>query len=360
MPQQTRKTAGLDVVVDETLNNHGALRVALLNWYDQNARSMPWRAAPGASRKGARPDPYAVWLSEVMLQQTTVAAVRPFFARFMVAFPTVQALAQAPREEVLRLWAGLGYYSRARNLHAAAQVLAANGIPSDEAGWRALPGVGPYTAAAVAAIAFDRPTNVVDANVERVMARLGAVETPLPEARPALAALAGAFVTPDRPGDWAQALMDLGATICAPRRPACGQCPVSFGCAALKCGAPEIYPRRKTRAARPERHGVAFRLERKGQVLLVKRPDKGLLGGMAALPTTPWRAAAWTRTEALAYAPATADWRLVGAVRHVFTHFALTLEVWTGEGGADGDWSCVDTLSQAGLPTVFRKAAALR
>ncbi len=355
-----RKRAAPDVVVDETVSNHGALRVALLDWYDRNARPLRWRVGPAARRRGERPDPYAVWLSEIMLQQTTVAAVGPYFARFMEAFPTVEALAAAPREEVLRLWAGLGYYSRARNLHAAAQALAANGIPQDEAGWRTLPGVGPYTAAAVAAIALDRPANVVDGNVERVMSRLFAVETPLPDAKPELAALAAGFVIADRPGDWAQALMDLGATVCTPRGPACEQCPVSFGCQALKSGAPETYPRKKPKAVRPERHGVAFRLERDGQVLLVTRPDKGLLGGMAALPTTPWRAEIWTPTEALAHAPGRATWRSLGAVRHVFTHFALTLEVWAGDGAVEGDWHSADALSQAGLPTVFRKAAALR
>ncbi len=342
------------------MSNHGALRVALLDWYDREARALPWRVGPSARRAGQRPDPYAVWLSEVMLQQTTVAAVGPYFARFLEAFPTAEALAAAPREEVLRLWAGLGYYSRARNLHAAAQALVANGTPRDEAGWRALPGVGPYTAAAVAAIAFDCPANVVDGNVERVMARLAAVETPLPEAKPALAALAAGFVTDDRPGDWAQALMDLGATICTPRSPDCPRCPISSGCLALKTGAPESYPRRSAKAVRPERHGVAFRLERDGAVLLVRRPDKGLLGGMAALPSTPWREATWTEAEALTHAPAAADWRPLGAVRHVFTHFSLTLQVWAGEGAAEGAWSPAGDLSRAGLPTVFRKAAALR
>lgn len=354
------KPDALDVVVDETVSNHGALRVALLDWYDQTARDLPWRVGPAARGAGQRPDPYAVWLSEIMLQQTTVAAVGPYFARFLDAFPTAAALAAAPREEVLRLWAGLGYYSRARNLHAAAQALAANGIPQDEAGWRALPGVGPYTAAAVAAIAFDRPANVVDGNVERVMARLFAVEEPLPDAKPALAALAAGFVSADRPGDWAQALMDLGATVCTPRSPSCGLCPVAFACEALKTGAPETYPRKRPKTARPERHGVAFRLERDGAVLLVRRPDKGLLGGMAALPSTPWREAAWTEAEAVAHAPAEAAWRSVGVVRHVFTHFALTLDVWAGEGAADGEWVAAEALQRAGLPTVFRKAAALR
>ena len=320
---------------------------------------MAWRVAPAARAAGARPDPYAVWLSEVMLQQTTVATVGAYFARFMEAYPTVGRLAAAPREEVLRLWAGLGYYSRARNLHAAAQDLAAHGFPDTEAGWRALPGVGPYTAAAVAAIAFDRPANVVDGNVERVMARLFAVEAPLPDAKGELTALAAGFVTDDRPGDWAQALMDLGATMCTPRAPGCDRCPVAFACRAFADGSPETFPRKRAKATRPERHGVAFRLTRHGRILLVRRPDKGLLGGMAALPSTPWRTEVWTQAEAVAQAPAQVAWRSLGAVRHVFTHFALTLEVWAGEGDADGEWRPLDALADAGLPTVFRKAAVL-
>lgn len=331
--------------------------MALLDWYGRNARSLPWRTPPKAA---ARTDPYRVWLSEIMLQQTTVAAVGPYFERFLEAWPTVADLAAAPREDVLRLWAGLGYYSRARNLHAAAvAVTAAGGFPAEEAGLRALPGVGPYTAAAIATIAFGLPANVVDGNVERVMARLHAVETPLPDAKPELAALAALYVTPERPGDWAQALMDLGATVCTPRSPACDRCPVAFACAAQKGGAPENYPRRRAKAAKPERHGVAFRLRRGGEILLVQRPDKGLLGGMVALPTTPWRAEPWTADEAKAHAPATAAWRESGAVRHVFTHFALTLDVWTAEGDASGDWRAFADVANHGLPTVFRKAAML-
>ena len=359
MPRMTHKRANPDVVVDEPLSKLGTLRVALLDWYDREARALPWRVGPQARRAGRRPDAYAVWLSEVMLQQTTVAAVGPYFERFRTAWPTLADLAAAPRENVLRLWAGLGYYSRARNLHAAAQALAAGGIPEDEAGWRLLPGVGAYTAAAVAAIAFDRPANVVDGNVERVMARLFAVETPLPDAKPELAALAATLVTEDRPGDWAQALMDLGATVCIPRAPRCAMCPVTSFCRAFAGGAPETYPRKRAKAVRPERHGVAFRLERAGQVLLVRRPDRGLLGGMAALPSTPWRAERWTDAEARALAPAQTRWRSLGEIRHVFTHFALTLRVWVGEGEADGDWVEIGGLSGAGLPTVFRKAAAL-
>jgi A/G-specific adenine glycosylase len=323
----------------------------LLNWYDRHGRDLPWRLRIG------RPDPYRVWLSEIMLQQTTVAAVAPYFARFLERWPTVEALAAAPRDEVLEAWAGLGYYSRARNLHAAAQVMAACGVPETEAGWRELPGVGPYTAAAIAAIAHGEPSNVVDGNVERVMARLSAVETPLPAAKAELRALAAELVTSDRPGDWAQALMDLGATVCTPRSPKCDACPWNQHCAAFATGAPETYPRRAAKAERPRRYGAVFRIEREGKLWLVRRPDKGLLGGMAALPTTEWRATKWRRVEALKHAPAADDWRKAGAVDHVFTHFALTLDVYASQTARpnDGWWGDANA-----LPTVFKKAAQAR
>jgi A/G-specific adenine glycosylase len=323
----------------------------LLSWYDANARDLPWRV------RGGRPDPYRVWLSEIMLQQTTVAAVRPHFARFLGLFPNVEALAAAPLEEALGAWAGLGYYARARNLHAAAQRLAEHGFPSTEQGWRDLPGVGPYAAAAIAAIAFGRPANVVDGNVERVMARLHAVGTPLPAAKPKLRALAGRFVTADRPGDWAQALMDLGATICTAKAPKCARCPWQADCAAFARGAPDSFPRRAKKPARPQRFGVAYRIERDGALWLVRRPAAGLLGGMAALPTTEWRAKKWSRAQALAHAPAPAEWRRAGRVRHVFTHFALMLDVYVADAAPQGDgwWGDTET-----LPTLFKKAAALR
>ncbi|MFZ2030875.1 MAG: A/G-specific adenine glycosylase [Vitreimonas sp.] len=326
------------------------LRKSLLNWYDRNGRELPWRV------RGGRAEPYRVWLSEVMLQQTTVAAVGPYFAKFLDRWPDVDALAAAPRDDVLEGWAGLGYYSRARNLHAAAQALARDGFPRDEAGWRKLPGVGAYTAAAIAAIAFDEATNVVDGNVERVIARLRAVERPLPEAKAELRALASDLVASDRPGDWAQALMDLGATICTPKAPKCLLCPWRAACAAFATGAPESYPRRAAKVARPERFGVAFRAERDGAIWLVRRPDKGLLGGMAGLPTTEWRGEAWSRAEALRHAPAKAKWKHIGAVRHIFTHFALTLDVYAAraELAGDGRWG-----DAAALPTVFKKAALL-
>jgi A/G-specific adenine glycosylase len=309
---------------------------------------MPWRV------RGGRADPYRVWLSEVMLQQTTVAAVIPYFERFLERWPSVEALAAAPRDELMSAWAGLGYYSRARNLHAAAQKLAADGVPSTEAGWRALPGVGPYTAAAVAAIAFDEPANVVDGNVERVMARLYAIETPLPDAKPELRALAGALVTAKRPGDWAHALMDLGATVCTPRSPKCDACPWTRACAAYARGAAETYPRRTAKAERPRRYGAVFCIERDGAFWLVRRPDTGLLGGMAGLPTTEWRAKKWTRAEALSHAPVHATWKEAGKAEHVFTHFALTLDVYAGDAAPSGEgwWGEASV-----LPTVFKKAA---
>lgn len=304
--------------------------------------------------RGGRADPYRVWLSEVMLQQTTVVAVGPYFERFLKRWPDAGALAAAAREEVLGAWAGLGYYSRARNLHAAAQRLAADGFPRDEAGWRALPGVGAYTAAAIAAIALGEAANVVDGNVERVMARLHAVEPPLPGSKAALRALAGALVAADRPGDWAQALMDLGATICTPKAPKCEACPWRAACAAYATGAPEAYPRRAAKAKRPQRYGAAFRVERDGALWLVRRPDKGLLGGMAALPTTEWRAKRWTRKEALAHAPVRAQWRKAGKIDHVFTHFALGLDVYVAEAAPTGEGWWGDA---SALPTVFKKAA---
>ncbi|OQW56251.1 MAG: A/G-specific adenine glycosylase [Proteobacteria bacterium HN_bin10] len=324
------------------------LRKSLLKWYDRHGRDLPWRLRSG------RPDPYRVWLSEIMLQQTTVAAVAPYFARFLERWPSFEALAAAPRDEVLAAWAGLGYYARARNLHAAAQRVAAEGVPDAEAGWRALPGVGAYTAAAITAIAFDQPANVVDGNVERVMARLFAVEAPLPAAKPQLRALAGELVTSDRPGDWAQALMDLGATICTPRAPKCEICPWSDTCRAFAGGAPETYPRRAAKAERPRRYGAVFRIERDGAFWLVRRPDKGLLGAMAALPSTEWRAKRWPRAEALRHAPAPGPWTRIGAVEHVFTHFALSLDVYAAHTAPpnDGWWGDAST-----LPTVFKKAA---
>jgi A/G-specific adenine glycosylase len=271
----------------------------------------------------------------------------------------VSDLAAEADGEVMAAWAGLGYYARARNLLACARAVAGDhgGVfPATEEGLRGLPGLGPYTAAAVAAIAFDEPTNVVDGNVERVMARLFAVEAPLPDAKPELKRLAAGLVRNERPGDWAQALMDLGATVCRPKQPLCDRCPVSEHCAGLATGSPETYPRRTAKAERPHRHGVAYVLTRGEQVALVRRPPSGLLGGMLALPSSDWRAARWTDAEALAAAPAEAPWRGVGEVEHGFTHFTLTLRLLRAEGDASGViWSPRRDLD--GLPSVFLKAA---
>jgi A/G-specific adenine glycosylase len=335
------------------------IRAALLAWYDAEARDLPWRVRPAARAAGGRADPYRVWLSEVMLQQTTVPHATPYFLKFTARWPTVADLAAEADEEVMAAWAGLGYYARARNLLACARAVARDhgGVfPDTEEGLRGLPGLGPYTAAAVAAIAFDRPANVVDGNVERVMARLFAVEEPLPDAKPELKRLAAGLVRDERPGDWAQALMDLGAVICRPKAPLCERCPVAPACAARASGAPETWPRRTPKAERPHRYGVAYVLTRGSQVALVRRPPKGLLGGMLALPTSDWRARPWSEAEALACAPAEAPWRGVGEVEHVFTHFSLTLSLLRAEGDADGViWSARRDLDA--LPSVFLKAA---
>ena len=327
-----------------------ALRAALLAWYDAHGRTLAWRVAPG----GGRADPYRVWLSEVMLQQTTTPHATPYFQAFTTRWPTVNDLAAAEDGDVMAAWAGLGYYARARNLLACARAVAgAHGgvFPDTEAGLLALPGVGAYTAAAVAAIAFDRPANVVDGNVERVMARLFAVEIPLPAAKPELRRLAAGLVADDRPGDWPQALMDLGATVCRPGKPLCEACPLTSWCAAYASGHPERWPLKTRKADRPHRTGVAWVLrDDRGRVALVRRPEKGLLGGMTGLPTSSWAVEPGSATP-----PVVADWCEAGAIEHVFTHFSLTLSVQVAEGGGDFVWTDPDE-ALASLPTVFRKA----
>ncbi|WP_156312087.1 A/G-specific adenine glycosylase, partial [Methylobacterium platani] len=297
----------------------------LLVWYDRHRRALPWRALPGVA-----PDPYRVWLSEIMLQQTTVAAVKPYFARFLERFPTVEALAAAPEEAVMGAWAGLGYYSRARNLHACAKAVAEAGrFPDTVDGLRKLPGIGAYTAGAIAAIAFDRPAAAVDGNVERVVSRLYAIETPIPAARPEIRRLAESLVPDKRPGDFAQAVMDLGATLCTPKRPACALCPWMQPCRARAEGLQETFPRKVKKVAGALRRGAAFVVLRAGDdaVLLRTRPPEGLLGAMAEPPTSEWRAD-YDPAQALLDAPLDARWkRLPGSVRHVFTHFPLELTV---------------------------------
>jgi A/G-specific adenine glycosylase len=337
-----------------------AFRRSLLAWYDANARTLPWRARP-RERTSATPDPYRIWLSEVMLQQTTVPHATPYYLEFTRRWPTVAALAAARDEDVMAAWAGLGYYARARNLLACARAVAsrhAGVFPDTEAGLRALPGVGPYTAAAVAAIAFDRPANVVDGNVERVVSRLFAVEAPLPEAKPELNRLAGVLAPQDRPGDWAQAMMDLGAVICRPKAPLCERCPVAAWCASRARGDQETFPRKAPKAARPRRHGVAWLVEDAGRIALVRREGRGLLGGMLGLPTSEWRPEPFSDEEALSLAPARGAWRDLGSVEHVFTHFALTLRVFAGEGRVAGA-TLADAQGLQALPSVFLKAAQL-
>jgi A/G-specific adenine glycosylase len=337
-----------------------AFASVLLAWYVRHRRRLPWRSLPGET-----PDPYRVWLSEVMLQQTTVAAVIPYFEAFTRRWPTVLALAAAPDAEVMAAWAGLGYYSRARNLLAAARRVAEGGgvFPHEEAALRALPGVGAYTAAAIAAIAFGRRAVVVDGNVERVTARLDAVQTPIPAARPRLRAIADRLTPDRRTGDFAQAMMDLGATICTPRNPACGICPVRAGCAAAQRGDPARFPVKAARPARPERRGAAFVIVSDGEILLRRRPERGLLGGMDEVPNGDWReAAAAAGCDPLAEAPIAAAWRACGRIRHVFTHFALELEVFRADPpdrpAIAGRWAPIDALADAALPTLMRKAVA--
>jgi len=296
-----------------------------------------------------------------MLQQTTVAHAQPYFLAFTNRWPTLADLAFVPPEAVMAAWAGLGYYARARNLVACARAVATEHgglFPPSEAGLRALPGIGAYSAAAIAAIAFDRPATVVDANVERVMARLFAIETPLPAARKELRVLAARLAAGERPGDWAQAVMDLGAVVCRQAAPDCAACPIARHCRGRATGAPAGYPRKARRVARPHRHGAAFVITRAGEVALVSRPAKGLLGGMLGLPTTPWRTDPWTDDELRAVAPAAADWVCKGVVDHVFTHFALSLTVWRGEASArDRAFQWLPTeRALRDIPTVFAKA----
>ncbi len=336
---------------------------ALLAWYDRHRRALPWRAAPGETA-----DPYAVWLSEIMLQQTTVAAVKPYFTAFLTRWPDVAALAEAPVEEVMRQWAGLGYYSRARNLHACAKTIVerfGGRFPNSEPALLALPGLGPYTAAAVAAIAFGRPAVVVDGNVERVLARLFAIETPLPTAKPHIRQRAAAMTPDQRPGDYSQALMDLGATICTPRQPACAICPLSDQCAARALGDPARFPVKTPKAVRPQRRGAAFYVARKdGAVLVRTRPSKGLLGGMTEIPGTSW-SADFDESSALKLAPLTARYRkLDGFIEHDFTHFALRLLIYVGEVEAACSapqgcrWAAPETLAKEALPSLMRKVIA--
>lgn len=344
---------------------HDADRPALLlAWYDRHRRQLPWRAPPGQTS-----DPYRVWLSEIMLQQTTVKAVGPYFEKFTARWPTVAALGAASQDDVLRMWAGLGYYSRARNLHACAvTVLRDHGgaFPDTEEGLRTLPGVGPYTAAAIAAIAFDRRTMPVDGNIERVVSRLFAVEEPLPKSKPMIQELAATLLWRSRAGDSAQALMDLGATICTPKKPACGLCPFNDNCAARTRGDQETFPRKAPKKTGTLRRGAAFVVTRGDALLVRTRPEKGLLGGMTEVPTSEWLADHDDK-EARAQAPAlnVSRWhRKAGVVTHVFTHFPLELVVYVASvptrtrAPQDMRWVPIATLTDEALPNVMRKVIA--
>ena len=329
----------------------------LLPWYDLHARTMPWRVPPAQRLAGKLPDPYRVWLSEVMLQQTTVAAVRDYFLRFTTLWPSVGDLAAAEDGAVMGEWAGLGYYARARNLLKCARAVVrdhAGTFPDTRAALLTLPGIGPYTASAIASIAFDRAETVVDGNVERVMARLYAHEDPLPTAKPALTGFAQRHTPDTRPGDYAQAVMDLGATICTPKSPACGICPLSDLCRARALGVAASLPRKLPKAAKPIRLGYAYVARRQdGAFLLERRPDKGLLGGMLGWPGSDW-------SDAPSSAPPfAADWRRVeGEVRHTFTHFHLRLTVFVAQVGDApvGQFLTRAEFRPSDLPTVMRKA----
>lgn len=332
---------------------------ALLAWYDRHRRRLPWRAEPGSTA-----DPYRVWLSEIMLQQTTVVAVIPYYETFVRRFPTVESLAAADLDEVLSLWAGLGYYARARNLHACARaVVARGGFPNDIGGLLELPGIGAYTAAAVASIGFNVPTVPVDGNVERVTARLFALTEPLPGVKPAIRAAAEQLGRDAdaavRPSDFAQALFDLGASVCSPTSPACAVCPWMANCGARRLGIEAQLPRRAPKKQRPLRHGVHFWLaDSAGNVLLRRRPMSGLLGGMVELPGTSWREGRWPQAEAASHAPMAADWQPAGQVQHGFTHFQLTIDLFAAQVATiegDGFVYPLARLHEVALPSVMRK-----
>ncbi len=331
----------------------------LLSWYGKSRRSLPWRARPGEA-----PDPYRVWLSEIMLQQTTVVTVIPYFEEFVRRWPTLRALAAAELDEVLHAWQGLGYYARARNLHKCAKAVVRDHdgfFPGGEEELLKLPGVGPYTAAAIAAIAFNRRTAPVDGNILRVISRLMRLETPLPRLRTEVSKALEPLVPEERPGDFVQAMMDLGAVVCAPGQPDCRACPWNGTCAVRATGEADAFPRKPAKKKKPTRYGVVFWAQSAdGRVLLRRRAEKGLLGGMMEMPSTDWRERAWGLKEALRQAPLTAQWRpLEGTIRHAFTHFHLKLTVVSGRSGgtpeAEGVWSPLDKLSDHALPTVMKK-----
>lgn len=331
----------------------------MLDWYDANARELPWRVPPHERKRGVKPDPYRVWLSEIMLQQTTIPHGIRYFLRFTELWPDVHALASAGRDEIMHEWAGLGYYARARNLHKCAkEVSESGGFPNNAAALQKLPGIGPYTAGAIAAIAYDEPVAAVDGNVERVLARFLALDAPLPEIKNQLKVEAASRVPLTRAGDFAQAMMDLGATICAPKKANCSECPLNSACEAAKLEVPEQYPRKAPKKAKPERHGRAY-ITHDGEAFLVeRRPEKGLLAGMLGLPTTEWEKLSPGNVPEPAEE---VNAKYIGRVEHVFTHFRLWLDVYEKKINAlpDGLKQSLREAGQAGLPSVFAKAVSL-
>lgn len=337
-----------------------SLTTKLIHWYDKFGRDLPWRRLPGGT-----PDVYRVWLSEIMLQQTMVRTVRPYYDLFLQRWPTVEALAEANIDEILTAWSGLGYYARARNLHKCAQMIVerGNGFPRTVDEWLVLPGIGPYTAAAIAAIAFNQPVMAVDGNVERVIARLYGIEKPLPSARSEIFERGSRLIPASRPGDFLQALMDLGATICTPKKTECHSCPWSDECKALRIGKVQELPRKTPRQRKSLRYALAFWItDNEGHVFLRRRSETGLLGGMMEIPSTPWTDKPWTLEEAIRQAPVAMKWtQIPGMVQHKFSHFDIEFGILTAHSKRarpkveGGEWYRVSELSQHPLPTLMRK-----
>lgn len=334
------------------------MRTALMRWYDSQGRTLPWRVRPEDRASGITADPYAVWLSEVMLQQTTIPHGTPYWFKFLNLYPKVEDLAAAPLDDVLTHWAGLGYYARARNLHKCAIKIAtdfAGCFPQTRAELLKLPGIGDYTGSTIAAICFDEPTTIVDGNVERVISRMHRVETPLPKAKPTIKSLASVLTDTARPGDYGQAVMDLGATVCTPRTPSCDACPWTPWCEAFDVGDQQTYPKKTPKKKQPIRYGVAYVMVRDGAVWLRRRSEEGLLGGMMEVPTSDWG-----DVLPAAEFPLGADWaRMTAPVKHVFTHFELRLDVYLADINRDpdgeGQWVAHDALSTVALPSLFKK-----